>query len=77
MKLRAIDHQQQQHADDPVELARRLVGPVVEDPHHVQEDEEDHEVGAPAVDVPGQQPERHAWTGWFRMSVYAEVDDGT
>jgi len=32
---------------------------VVEDPHHVEEDEEDHEVGGPAVDVAGQQAERH------------------
>src|SRR3990172_1446174 len=49
--------EQQDDADDPVELARRLVGAVVEDPHHVQEDEEHHEVGAPAMDVPGEQPE--------------------
>jgi hypothetical protein len=25
----------------------------------VQEDEEDHQVGGPAVDVPRQEPERH------------------
>ena len=50
--------EEQDHADDPVELTRRLVGPVVEDPHHVQEDEEHHQVGGPPVDVPGQKPER-------------------
>ena len=54
------DGQVQEHdAHDPVELARRLVGPVVEDPHHVQEHEEHHQVGGPPVDVAGQQAERH------------------
>ena len=53
------DGQEEQHdPDHPVELARRLVGAVVEDPHHVQEHEEDHQVGAPPVDVAGQEPER-------------------
>ena len=51
--------EEQHHAHHPVELAGRLVGAVVEDPHHVQEDEEHHQVGRPAVDVAGQQPERH------------------
>ena len=50
--------EQEHHADHPVELARWLVGPVVEDPHHVQEHEEHHQVGAPPVDVAGQQAER-------------------
>ena len=51
--------EQEDHPDDPVELARRLVGAVVEDPHHVQEDEEDHQVSGPPMDIPGQQPEGH------------------
>src|SRR6478736_4021698 len=47
--------EQQDHPDDPVELARWLVGSVVEDPRHVEEDEEHHQVGGPPVDVTGQQ----------------------
>ena len=50
--------QQQQHADDPVELARRLVGAGEEDPAHVQEDDRDHAVRGPAVRVAQEHPER-------------------
>ena len=38
---------EQDDPDHPVELPGRLVGPVVEDPRHVQEHREHHEVGAP------------------------------
>ena len=50
---------QQDHADHPVELTRRLVGAVVEDARHVEEHRQHHQVGAPAVHVADQQPERH------------------
>ena len=50
---------QQDDADHPVELPRRLVGAVVEDARHVQEHRQHHQVGAPSVHVPHQQPERH------------------
>src|SRR5688500_3598641 len=42
---------EEQRADDPVELARRLVRAGVEDPDHVQEHGDDHAVGGPAVHV--------------------------
>ena len=47
------DHgQDQQHdADDPVHLARVLVGTEEEGPGHVQEDQDDHEAGAPLVEA--------------------------
>ena len=48
---------QQHHADDPIELTGRLIGPVVEDPGHVQEDGQHHEVGRPPVHVADQQAE--------------------
>ena len=57
MKLSMIVRNSRTTPDDPVELARRLVGPVVEDPHHVQEHEEHHQVGGPPVDVPREQAE--------------------
>ena len=46
-------------ADHPVELPGRLVGPVVEDPRHVQEHRQHHEVGGPPVHVPHEQAEGH------------------
>ena len=51
--------EQQDHADDPVELARRLVGPGVEHAGHVQRHAEDHEVGAPPVQVAHEVAEEH------------------
>src|SRR6266542_2089481 len=51
--------QQQHHADHPVELARRLVGAVVEDPGHVQEHREDHQVGGPSVHISHELAEEH------------------
>ena len=45
-------------ADDPVELARRLVGAGEEHPAHVQEDDRDHAVRGPAVRVAQEHPER-------------------
>ena len=44
-------------ADDPVELPGRLVGAVVEDPRHVQEHRQHHEVRGPSVHVPHEQAE--------------------
>ena len=52
---------QQDDADDPVELARRLVGAGQEDAHHVQPDRDDHRVGAPAVNL-AQDAQRHVGT---------------
>ena len=47
------------HADDPVELARRLVRAGHEDAEHVQPDRDHHAVRRPAVHVPHEHPERH------------------
>jgi len=44
---------------NPVEFAGRLVGTVIEDAGHVQEDGQHHEVRRPSVHVPDQQTERH------------------
>ena len=49
--------QQEDDADDPVELARRLVRAVIEDPRHVEEDRQHHEVCSPTVHVAHQLPE--------------------
>jgi len=46
--------EQEHHANDPVELTRWLVGAVIKDSHHVQEDEEHHQVRRPSVDVARQ-----------------------
>jgi len=48
---------QEDDADHPVELAWRFVGARIEHPHHVQEDEDDHRVGHPTVQVAHQLPE--------------------
>ena len=48
---------EQDDADHPVELPRRLVGAVVEDPCHVQEYGKHHEVSTPPVHVSDQLPE--------------------
>ena len=42
-------HQQQEDADDPGELAGKLVGAEEEDLRHVDEHDGDHEVRSPAV----------------------------
>ncbi len=42
-------HEQQKNADDPGEFARKLVSAEKKDLHHVDEDNGDHEVGAPSV----------------------------
>ena len=51
--------EQQDDADDPVELAWRLVRPGVEHARHVQRHAEDHEVRAPPVDVADEVAEEH------------------
>ncbi len=45
----AKSEQEEEDADDPGEFAGELVGAEEEDLHHVDEDDGDHEVGAPAV----------------------------
>ena len=42
-------HQQHEHAEDPGEFARKLVGAEEKDLRHVDEHDGDHEVGSPAV----------------------------
>ncbi len=51
---------EQEHADYPVELPRRLVGAGVEDAAHVEKDRDDHALGSPPVHVPHQLPEGDA-----------------
>ena len=48
---------EQGNTDDPVELARRPVRAGQEDAQHVEHDEDDHQVGAPPVQVPDQLAE--------------------
>ena len=45
----AEGEEEKEDADDPGELAREFVGAEEEDLHHVDEDDGDHEVRAPAV----------------------------
>ena len=52
-------HQQQQHAQHPVELARLLVGAGEEDAAHVQEDHRHHAVRRPAMHVAQKGAEGH------------------
>ena len=42
--------EQQHHAGEPVELARRLVGAGEEDAQHVDEHQQHHATGGPLVD---------------------------
>ena len=42
-------HQQQEYADHPGQLSRKLVRSEKEDLHHVDQDDRDHEIRAPAV----------------------------
>jgi hypothetical protein len=51
--------EQQDDADAPVELARPLVRAGVEDPAHVEEDDQHHRVGRPAVQIAQEAAERH------------------
>ena len=60
MNEKAERDQQQHDADDPVELARLLVGAGVEDAHHVEEDDEHHQVGRPPVHVADELAEADA-----------------
>ena len=50
---------QQDHADDPVELPRRLVGPGQQHPHHVHEDGDHHAVAGVAMQA-AQEARRRA-----------------
>src|SRR5262249_6305791 len=52
-------HEQEEDAQDPGQLARVLVGPEQEDLHHVDEDDRDHEVRAPAVHGADEPSEGH------------------
>ena len=51
--------QEQHDAHDPVELPRGFVRAGPEDPAHVQEDDDDHGVGRPAVHVAQDDAEGH------------------
>ena len=55
----AQSHQQKKNADDPGEFARKFVGPEQKDLHHVNENDRDHEVGAPSVHRADEPAERH------------------
>ena len=59
MKDRASVRSSSSDAHHPVELARRLVGAGEEDAAHVQEDDDHHGVGGPAVHVAQEHAERH------------------
>ena len=48
-------HDEEHDSHDPVELTRRTVGAVVEDPEHVEKRREYHEVRRPAVQVAQEQ----------------------
>jgi hypothetical protein len=52
-------HQEQEDPDYPGELSRELVGPEQEDLHHVNEDDRNHEVGAPPVQRADEPPKGH------------------
>src|SRR5664279_256179 len=52
-------HDQQQNADDPVELARLTVRTAIEDLEHVGEDEEDHQLRRPAMKVAKKKARRY------------------
>ena len=51
-------HREQEHADDPVQLARVLVGAEEEDPRHVEEHQDDEDAGAPLVHAANEPAER-------------------
>ena len=69
MKENAERQQQQHHADDPVELARLLVGAGVEDANEVQRDDEHHQVRRPAVHVPDELSESDAGLQVLHVAV--------
>ncbi len=48
--------QEEHHPVDPRDVPRGPVGGREEDPHHVQEDRHDHQVGRPVVDPPDEPP---------------------
>ena len=49
----------QHDADDPVEFARRAVCAAIEDLEHVREDQEDHQLRRPAVQIPEKESRRY------------------
>jgi hypothetical protein len=57
----ALEHagREQEHADDPVQLARILVGAEQEDARHVEEHQDDEDAGAPAVHAADEPAEGH------------------
>ena len=57
MKPNPIVSSEQPDADDPGQLARVLVGGLEEDPQQVEDQEHDHQVGAPVMDAPDQPAE--------------------
>ncbi len=50
---------QKNDADDPVEFSGWLVGAVVEDASHMEEDRQHHEVGGPSVHISHEKPKGH------------------
>ena len=58
MKLSPSVNHQQRQSDEPVEFARLLVTAGVEDPRHVQEHRQHHQVRAPAVNVADEAARR-------------------
>jgi hypothetical protein len=50
---------EQHDTGNPVEIAGRLVGPVEENPQHVQEYHDDHSVGRPVMQPAKEPSERH------------------
>ncbi len=53
-------HDQKKDADDPGKFSGKLVGPKEEDLHHMDEDDRNHEIRAPAVEGPNKPAKRNA-----------------
>jgi hypothetical protein len=51
--------QKEHYADHPVELARSSVRTAIEDFKHVREDQEDHQLRRPAVQIPEKESRRY------------------
>ena len=60
---------EERHPEDPVELARALVGPGEEGPDQVQHHDEHHQVGGPPVHVADQLPESDAGAQVLHVAV--------
>src|SRR4029077_1755271 len=58
-KCHAKSHQQKKYADDPGQLAREFVSSKEKHLHHVNQDNGDHEVGAPSVHGADEPAERN------------------